>query len=258
MLFSFVKHVLSFFLQSNSRSRAKVQRALNLATQKVRNLLRVSGSSFPNICLLIESADDEDELKMELDRLNKIMKIFFLAAPLIEHDSMIAQALKELSFSDKFGYHLNLAETTYEGIKGYKRDIAREFNVRNRKMQDLVRRDTSFDEELFSTYFRQPTAEDSTIHLANEGQPTSPSLGRKRVLSELAKGEKQKYSPHGISSDGQPTSKELFTQKKRQRGDDATYGEGHGDFLFARPAKKLCSSRDGGRRRHRRKYSRDH
>ena len=73
MLISYVYNVLRFLFSKRCKSKLKLNKAIHLSMQRVHKLLREYGTSLPDICLLIERAENKDELKLAFARLNKVL-----------------------------------------------------------------------------------------------------------------------------------------------------------------------------------------
>ena len=72
-MFSFFKHMLSFFSTPEPPLHVCAKQAIRLATERVQELLCENGSSLTNLCELIECSENENELKIAFARLNDIM-----------------------------------------------------------------------------------------------------------------------------------------------------------------------------------------
>ena len=74
MVLSFLNHVVSYFFTRDHCPRASTKRAVNMAKQRVQNLLSESGASFTDICLLVEQAGNKNDLEFAFDRFNRIIR----------------------------------------------------------------------------------------------------------------------------------------------------------------------------------------
>ena len=139
MFLSFVNHVLRFFFGTGSKSYYKTKEIIHLGSQRVRKLLSEHGKSFPDICLKIESPENKDELKVAFAIFNKVICLMALTAPLNDESEIISKILKELKFSDKFGYFLNSAPSPHHAILAYKAAIVEELAERLDNLDKFTR-----------------------------------------------------------------------------------------------------------------------
>ena len=221
MFISFVNHVLTFFFTRGRKSHFKVKKAILLATQRVQKLLIEYGTCLPNICLMIERAENKDELKLAFARLNKVMWTISLTAPLNDETGIIFKILKELKYSDKLRYYLESAPTPHQAIIAYKTAIMEELAERVDNLEKFTRNCKRFEDNLFSTYFagvscRALGAKDP-IHgqLVELSEKILPPC-RKRKLSRISDDpsiESAKNGPNNKSGNNEVIS----SGKKRRR-----------------------------------------
>ena len=230
IMISFLKHVVGFFLPTDTGSHVRVRKAINLATQSVRNLLSEDGSSLTDICLLIESAKSKNDLKVAFGRLNKIVWVMSMIAPMTEQNGIIYEALKELKFSEKFGLYLNSATSPHQSILAYKTAVVQELAQHYRKLEDFTRHNNSFEDTLFSTYFSSTVSQTSEVEGTLQGQLTglchsmiSPS--KKRTFStytECGNGQFTVMEPDSKSSKSKMSIEKMSSESKRRRCDCST------------------------------------
>ena len=207
MVLSFFKHVAAYFLPDDPQANERVNKAKELGIQKVRTFLSRSNSSLTDICVLIECAENRNELQIFFGRLDRIMRILSLAAPLGEHKGIIVEALEELKFSDKFRLHLNTAATAQEAVMTYKTAVVEELAVNNRKMDILSRRDQSFNEDLLASFFPRSAEHQSEVKGTADDQSREhcESCYRKRGFAEITQSEGMEVQPTIGSGNTQPT-----------------------------------------------------
>ena len=191
MVLPFLKHVVSYFLTSDHSSPSSTKRSIGLAKQRVRNLLKQRGLSFTDICLLVEHADNKNDLRKAFQSFNRIIWTLKVAAP-TDTSRVLLQALKDLNFSAKLGFYLNSVPNTDQAIMAYKTTIVQELSENKKRLEDFKRTDNSFQEHLFKTYFPETITQPSEINGAAKGEPTnlrisSLSFGGKRGISEKTK-----------------------------------------------------------------------
>ena len=196
MVIAFLRHVISFFFATDSRSNIGAKQAVRLATQKVRDLLIDSESSLTDLFHDIERAGNDSNLKLAFNRLNEILWALSTVAPLTEHKGIIFTALKELGYSHKFASYLNSALTPYQAINDYKTSIVKDLSVHIRKRDNFKRSNKSFEDDLFLTYFPQTYSQqlDLDTSLTLQGQLSSLTESvlspcRKRGFSKITQAE---------------------------------------------------------------------
>ena len=219
MLFSFFKHMLSFFHTAGPQSLISVNNTIELAKLRVQNLLSESGTSLHNICLQIERAENMVDLKVAFARLNKIIGRISLIAPLNEQNGMISQILKDLTFSDKFSVYLNSASSPHQAIKVYKTAVVQELADQVHKLENFSRTTNSFERTLFSAYFSegpqpagvQSSVQEQLIDLSEKILPTR----RKRTLSNFMDGDSDLYVEGSPDTNQSSTNLTVENPKKK-------------------------------------------
>ena len=76
--------------------------------------------------------------------------MFLGAAPALEHDCLIRNALGSLQLSKKFALFIGFEITVREAIKEYKSSILRDVAITIRRRKEQVRQDDELDRQLFS------------------------------------------------------------------------------------------------------------
>ena len=221
MLFSFFKHMLSFFDTEGPQSPISAKNPIESAKQRVENLLSESGTSLHNICLQIERAENMVDLRVAFARLNKIIGRISLIAPLNEQNGMISQILKDLTFSDKFSVYLNSASSPHQAIKAYKTAVVQELADHVRKLEIFSRTTTSFERALFSAYFSevpqpagvQGTVQEQLMDLSEKILSTR----RKRTFSNIMDGDSALYVEGGPDTNQSSTNLTVENPIKKKR-----------------------------------------
>ena len=232
MVIAFLKHVISFFFATDSRSNIGAKQAVRLATQKVRDLLIDDGYSLTDMFKDIERAGNESNLKLAFNRLNEILWALSTVAPLTEHKGIIFAALKELGYSHKFGSYLNSALTPYQAINDYKTSIVKELVEHIRKRDNFKRINKSFEDDLFFTYFTQNYSQqlDSDTRQTLQGQLSVLSESvmspcRKRGFSKITQAgavEHTKKKRDSFSDKTDSAGKGIRPGRKKRRGESLT------------------------------------
>ena len=221
MLFSFFKHMLSFFYTAGPQSLISVNNTIELAKQRVQNLLSESGTSLHNICLQIERAENMVDLKVAFARLNKIIGRISLIAPLNEQNGMISQILKDLTFSDKFSVYLNSASSPHQAIKAYKTAVVQELADHVHKLENFSRTTNSFEHALFSGYFSegpQPAGVQGTVQeQLTDLSEKILSTRRKRTFSNIMDGDSALYVEGGPDTNQSSTNLTVENPIKKKR-----------------------------------------
>ena len=215
-------------------------------------MLSENGSSFTDLCLQIERAENKNHLKLAFSRLNRIMWTISLIAPLTEQNGVISEALKVLNVSDKLGSYLNSTPTPHQAIRAYKIAVVQELALQIRQWEDFKYHSESFEENLFSTYLTKTTSQHRKVQGTVQGRLTelfhsvlSPS--RKRGFSKIAQGETVEYSEEHNNSDSEQTKstlKERNAGSKRRRCQSSTY-RGKSPSLSSTVNRKSCNFKHG-------------
>ena len=232
MVIAFLKHVISFFFATDSRSNIGAKQAVRLATQKVRDLLIDDGYSLTDMFKDIERAGNKGNLKLAFTRLNEILWALSTVAPLTEHKGIIFAALKELGYSHKFGSYLNSALTPYQAINDYKTSIVKELVEHIRKRDNFKRINKSFEDDLFLTYFTQNYSQqlDSDTRQTLQGHLSVLSESvlspcRKRGFSKITQAgavEHTKKKRDSFSDKTDSAGKGIRPGRKKRRGESLT------------------------------------
>ena len=165
------KHLFNFHTERVKVSNEKIVNHVEVASHKVRVILNKNSGNFKNLCLSVECAENREELKLAFDRLNRIVRVLLVAAPSIEHNWKIVEALRELGCSNKLTYHLNAALTVRQAVNEYKTEVTKDLVGKIRQTEVLARQDDSFDEKLMSNFFPEISSNISTLELYAQKQP---------------------------------------------------------------------------------------
>ena len=231
MFISLVNNVLRFFFGKGRKSIFQVEKAIYLGTQRVRKLLSEYGTSLPDICIKIESAENKDELKLAFARLNKVLWTMSLTAPLSDETGIISKILKELRCSDKLGYFLMSAPTPHQAILEYKTAIVEELAERVDYLKKFTDKCNRFEADLFSKYFAEVSfttlgAKDPIYGQLAELSENILSPCRKRKLSRVSADPSVEYAemgPGNKSSNNDSTSETLSHGRKKRRYGFSSY-----------------------------------
>ena len=173
---------------------------------------------------------------MAFDQLNAIMWTLSSIAPLTEQKGIIFDVLKELKYSDKFGFFLSSALTPQEAINEYKTAVVQELSVRIRKWENFDRHNKKFEDDLFATYFSRFSSQPLEVEGIVEGQLVDlchklVPPRRKRSFSKITKHgtvEDAEILPESISHESQPMVKVTSPGRKKRRWDSSNYnGRSH-------------------------------
>ena len=244
--------MLSFFLPRGTESHVSVKKAVELVTQRVRNLLSENGLSFTDLCLLIERAENKNDLKLAFNCFNRIMWSMSLSAPLTEQNGIIFHVLKVLNFSDKFGSYLSSAPTPHQAIRAYKTAVVQELAAHIRQLENFKCHNSSFEDDLFSTYFPTPMSHLHQVEGSLQGQLTELCQSvlppcRKRGFSKISQcgtGECAEIHPDSKSGQTHSTFKETNAGSKRRRCQNSTY-KGKFPSLSSPVNRKSCNFKHG-------------
>ena len=231
MFISLINHVVRFFFGTGSKSNCLVEKAINLGTQRVRKLLREYGTSLPEICIMIESAENKNELKTAFARFNKVMWTMSLTAPLNDETGIIFKILEELKCSDKFCYFIMSAPTPQQAIVEYKTAIVEELAERVCNLEKFTEKCNRFETGLFIKYFNGVSstalcAKDQIHCQLEDLSEKILSPIRKRKLSRTSADPSVDYAEMGAekdSSNNQLTSESITHGRKRRRYDFLSY-----------------------------------
>ena len=109
----------------------------------------------------------------------------------------------------------------------YKTTIVQELSENINRLEDFRRRDTSFQEHLFKTYFAETNSQPSEVDATAKEQPvdlslSTPSFCAKRRISEICDGRSTKWRealPGSKPGEIHSQQKELTADRKRRRTD---------------------------------------
>ena len=216
--------MLRFFFATGSKSHYKTKEIIHLGSQRVRKLLSEHGTSLPDICLKIESAENKDELKVAFAVFNKVICLMALTAPLNDESGIISKTLKELKFSDKLGYFLNSAPSPHHAILAYKTAVVEELAERLDNLDKFTRNCDRFEDSLFSRYFGGVSstalgAKDAIHVQLTELSEKMLSPCGKRKLSSISEDPSLEYAGMGpnIKSDKNEMSFNIISSVRKRR-----------------------------------------
>ena len=180
---------------------------IKMACKKVLKLLKRSGEDFSDVFSEIECAVNREELEVSLERLNEIMRVFFLAVPGNEHNDCVRDTLKKLRVSQRFESFLNSSATVKDAVDAYKTEIVKKLKIDFENREKLERAEKAFDKALISCYMSNRNSE---IIIREPGQADMGSEEDKRVRAKKRSYEER--SPvHKLSS------KKRYKTKRERR-----------------------------------------
>ena len=163
---------------------AKAKENIDMAIRELTRIMTVSGDTLFKICTKAEAAVTGSEAKAVFKQLNSLMRILLEAAPGLEHDRLLRQALETIKVSEKFALAVSTATTIKNAIREYKVGILQRLARSIRQRELLQRQDDEMDAELFSTFLpepRSPLSETERIIKAPDR-----GTAKKRGIAEVA------------------------------------------------------------------------
>ena len=97
-------------------SASKVKDNLSAAQREVVKMLSISKSSVLDLCMNIENARRRSKLKSAFKQFNGIIRIFFEAAPGVEHDTLVRETLCTTGVSERLKELLGSASSVMEAL----------------------------------------------------------------------------------------------------------------------------------------------
>ena len=161
-----------------------VERAL----VEVNTLLRATDDSLLKICRAVEGATSQDTLRLVFRRLNKVIRMFYEAAPNVRHQRLVKDAVSALPATSRFSNILQTVDTVQLAVKEYKSVVIQDLVVSLRQAEMLEHLDDAKDDALFSEFFAKPRAPDPQVMIAQRSQVlegTSAFHARKRGVSQV-------------------------------------------------------------------------
>ena len=255
MVLSFLKHVVSYFSTPDQCPSASTKKAINLGKQRVQILLSKSGATFNDICLSVEQSENKNDLDIALDCFNRIIWTLKVAAPTNDVDRVVFQALKEMGYSTKLGLYLNSVPTTDQAIMSYKTAIVQELSENIKRLEEFKRRDKSFQEHLFNTYFPVSNSLPSEVDDTAKEQPAGHSLSSppfcvKRKISEIFEDRRTEWRealPESKRNELHSQQKELTDDRKRRRSNSSSPQGRSPKVSSARRIGRMCPHFKDGR-----------
>ena len=129
---------------------------VNIANTKVIKILQTYGEDFCGILSALECSENRAELQVALKRFNKIMRIFFIAAPSIDYNEILVNTLKRLGCSQRFESFLNSRFSVKDAVISYKTEIVKKLNSDFKLAQELLLAEEGFDKALLDCYLPKP------------------------------------------------------------------------------------------------------
>ena len=163
---------------------AKSRDNMDMALKELTRLMSASGETMFDICLRAEAAVTSGEARAAFKQFNLLMRILLEAAPGLEHEGLLRQAILTIKVSQRFGEAISSASSIRTAIKEYKIGILQclAHAIRQRALQQ--RQDDEMDAELFSTFLpepRSPLSESDQLIKAAGGD-----VAVKRGISEVS------------------------------------------------------------------------
>ena len=163
---------------------AKARHNMDMALKELTRLMSASEETMFDICLRAEAAVTSGEARAAFKQFNLLMRILLEAAPGLEHEGLLRQAILTIKVSQRFGEAISSASSIRTAIKEYKIGILQCLAkaIRLRELQQ--RQDDEMDAELFSTFLpepRSPLSESDQLIKAAGGD-----VAVKRGISEVS------------------------------------------------------------------------
>ena len=130
-----------------------------MASMKIKKMLHSSGETLCTIFSAIECAENPADLERALERFNKVMRILYVAAPDIDHNGLIIDALKKLRCSERFERYLGTSRTVKDAVSAYKTEIVKKLDFDFQRREELSRLDQAFDKALLTCYLTKTKSE---------------------------------------------------------------------------------------------------
>ena len=134
-----------------------------MATLKITKMLNRTGEDFCTLFSDIECAENKGELEKALQRFNEIMRILFVAAPDMNHNGFILDALKNFRCSERFESYIESTATVKDAIIGYKTEIVKKLNVDFQRREELLLQDQAFDKAMLACYTNKTNPETQQV-----------------------------------------------------------------------------------------------
>ena len=122
-------------------------------------MLNRTGEDFYSLFSDIECAENRGELEQALERFNEIMRILFVAAPDVNHDGFILDALKNFRCSGRFESYIDSTATVKDAVIGYKTEIVKKLTLDFQRREELLLHDQSFDKAMLTCFTKKKNAE---------------------------------------------------------------------------------------------------
>ena len=123
---------------------------IHMATIKVTKILGSTDDDLPAIFSAIEFAENSSELERSLERFNRIMRVFLIAAFDKRANGIIHRAIMTLGCSHRFQTHLNLTQTLKDALIAYKTEVMKKLAIDFQRAELLTREDKALDKALLT------------------------------------------------------------------------------------------------------------
>ena len=123
---------------------AKSRDNMDMALKELTRLMSASGETMFDICLRAEAAVTSGEARAAFKQFNLLMRILLEAAPGLEHEGLLRQAILTIKVSQRFGEAISSASSIRTAVKenkiGMKTGLFRSFDPKlsKRKVFDVV------------------------------------------------------------------------------------------------------------------------
>ena len=157
---------------------------MDMALRELKRLMTASGDTMVDICLRAEAAVTSNEARAAFKQFNLLMRILLEAAPGLEHEDLLRQAIESIKVSRRFSVAISSATSIRTAVKEYKIAVLQCLakTIRQRELQQ--RQDDEMDAELFSAFLpepQSPLSESDRITMAVDS-----GLAGKRGISEVS------------------------------------------------------------------------
>ena len=181
---SLVQEVKDILSEAAGVPSDKARENMDMALRELTQILSASGDTLFDICLRAEAAVSSVEARATFKQFNLLMRILLEAAPGLEHEALLRQAILSIKVSKRFSGAISSASSIRTAIKEYKIGILQGLARAIRKRELQQRQDDEMDEALFSTFLpepQSPLSESGSLTKAADG-----SMAVKRGITEVS------------------------------------------------------------------------
>ena len=134
----------------------KARENMDMALRELKKIMSETGDTMLDICLRAEAAVSSVEARATFKQFNLLMRILLEAAPGLEHEGLLRQAILSIKMSKRFSGAISSASSIRTAIKEYKIGILQCLAkaIHQRELQQ--RQDDEMDDALFSTFLPEP------------------------------------------------------------------------------------------------------